>query len=68
MTARVWCTRTEESIFGSAGAWLRSDGVVREFVSLAEAKAEAERLNARGIENCYYHAVELKTNTQPRDD
>jgi hypothetical protein len=61
MTARVWCTRTDMSVFGPAGAWLKSCGEVREFPTLDQAKMEADRLNARRVPNCYYVAVELSS-------
>jgi hypothetical protein len=59
MAAHVMAHRGPGSIFGRASAPLKGpDGGPLEFPTLAEAQAEAARLNARATPNVHYQAEE----------
>lgn len=44
MTFRIWC-RVSGGVTGTREAWLKSDGVVKEFATREAAQAEADKLN-----------------------
>jgi hypothetical protein len=55
--ARILATRTANSLFGVAEAWLKDEsGKPREFATMEEAEAEAHKLTLKSGPNVYYQA------------
>lgn len=56
----IWAVRSGNSIFGSAEAWYKNNGVPIKFSSEKEAQEYADNLNKTATANCSYFVKEMK--------